>query len=431
MLVMSAYNVIDRVFIGQVVGPDAIAGLAVTFPVMNLSAAIGVLIGVGAAARTSIMLGQGRRDDAELVLGNSLVLIVVNALVYLSLFAIFLDPLLLAFGASEATLPYARSFMQVILPGMLVMNICFSFNNIMRASGYPVKAMVTMLIGAGINIALAPLFIYVLRWGIGGAALATDIAMTISAVFVMRHFLLKGSTVRFRRGIYRLRWSIVRDIINIGAAPSVVNAASCFINVIINRTLYVYGGDSAIAAAGVFVTFTSLIVMLTVGMSQGLQPIVGYNYGAGNLKRAWRAFFLASFWATVATSVGCVLGLSVPGAIARVFTTDRDLIQAVEIALPNAMWAFFVVGFQVMATTLFQSIGQAGKSIFMSLTRQVIFLIPLLLWLPRQWGLEGVWNSFGISDVAATVVALGMVGWQMHPLRRTHVTDKSVVNKSA
>lgn len=422
MLVMSLYNVIDRVFIGQIVGPDAIAGLAITFPVMNLSAALGVLIGVGAAARTSIMLGQGRKHDAELVLGNSLVLIVMNAVVYLSLFAIFLDPLLIAFGASAHTLPYARSFMQVILPGMLVMNICFSFNNIMRSSGYPVKAMVAMMIGAGVNLLLAPLFLYVFRWGIAGAAFATDISMSVSAFFVMRHFFLKSSTIRFRRGIYRLRWPIVRDIVNIGAAPSLVNAASCFINVILNRSLAMYGGDSAIAAAGVFVTFTSLLTMVTVGMSQGLQPIVGYNFGAGNLSRAWRAFLLASSCATVITTIGWVLGLTIPGSIARLFTTDQALIDAVCTALPNSMWAFFVVGFQVMATTMFQSIGQAGKSIFMSLTRQVIFLIPLLLLLPRRYGLEGVWYSFGTSDVAATIVALSLIVWQYHSLRRASAT---------
>lgn len=416
MLVMSLYNVIDRIFIGQGVGAEAITGLAITFPVMNVASALGVLIGAGASARISIMLGANDHRGARLVLGNSLTLIMVIAVTYLTVFAIFLDDILVAFGASEASLPYAHDFMSYLLPGMLMMNLSFSFNNIMRASGYPVRAMVTMFIGAGCNVVLAPIFIFVLGWGIKGAAIATDISMTVSMHFVMGHFMMPGSTLHFTRGIFRLRRKIVIGIVGIGAAPSLVNFASCFINVIINKSLYHYGGDTAIGAAGIFTTYTSLLCMVIVGICQGMQPIIGYNYGAGQLHRLRRTYWLAVAVATVIVSSGAAFGLSFPSVIARAFTVDAGLIAATDRALSLSMLAFFFVGFQIVSTTFFQSIGQAGKSIFLSLTRQVLFLIPLLLLLPRCLLLDGVWLSFPASDIIATIVTASMMWWQFRKM---------------
>lgn len=416
MLVMSLYNVIDRIFIGQGVGAEAITGLAITFPVMNVASALGVLIGAGASARISIMLGANDHRGARLVLGNSLTLIMVIAVTYLTVFAIFLDDILVAFGASEASLPYAHDFMSYLLPGMLMMNLSFSFNNIMRASGYPVRAMVTMFIGAGCNVVLAPIFIFVLGWGIKGAAIATDISMTVSMLFVMGHFMMPGSTLHFTRGIFRLRRKIVIGIVGIGAAPSLVNFASCFINVIINKSLYHYGGDTAIGAAGIFTTYTSLLCMVIVGICQGMQPIIGYNYGAGQLHRLRRAYWLAVAVATAIVSSGAAFGLSFPSVIARAFTVDAGLIAATDRALSLSMLAFFFVGFQIVSTTFFQSIGQAGKSIFLSLTRQVLFLIPLLLLLPRCLLLDGVWLSFPASDIIATIVTASMMWWQFRKM---------------
>lgn len=418
MLVMSLYNVIDRIIIGQVVGSDAIAGLTITFPVMNLSAAIGVLIGAGAAARTSIMLGASNKSLAEKVLGNSLTLTISNAIIYLSLFGLFMDDLLRAFGASEVTLPYARDFMLWILPGMLVMNLAFSFNNIMRASGYPVKAMITMFIGAGMNIILAPIFVYLLDMGIKGAAIATDISMTVSACFVMIHFFRRDSILRFRRGIFRPEWKIVTAIVSIGAAPCLVNAASCFINIIINRSLLNYGGDSAVASAGIFVTYTSLLVAVVLGICQGLQPIIGYNFGANRLDRLRRAFMLAMWVSTLICTIGSVVARFFPGLIARAFTVDTALIDNVIQNLPLATSAFYVVGFQIVATTFFQSIGEAAKSVFLSLARQVIFLIPLLLLLPKAYNLQGVWISFPLSDLLATIVTLVMIVYEFRKISR-------------
>ena len=303
MVVTSLYNVIDRIFIGRGVGADAIAGLAITFPVMNVATALGVLVGAGASARVSIMLGAKDYRGAQMVLGNSLVMIVINAIAYLTVFGLFMDNILVAFGASAQSLPYARDFLMYLLPGLLVMNLSFSFNNIMRASGYPVRAMVSMFIGAGSNLVLAPVFIFWLGMGIRGAAIATDIAMTISGIFVFAHFFRPDSTLRFTRGIYRLRWHIVLGIVSIGAAPSLVNVAGSAINVIINTTLARYGGDAAVAAAGIFTTYTSLLTMVVIGICQGMQPIVGYNYGAGLYHRLRRAFWLATGASTILWTV--------------------------------------------------------------------------------------------------------------------------------
>ena len=251
MVVMSVYNIIDRMFIGQGVGPDAIAGLAITFPVMNVSAAFGVLIGGGAGACTSIVLGQGKRRTAEEILGNSLVMTLLFGTLYLALFAIFIDEVLILFGASATSLPYARDFMMYMLPGLLFNNLTFSFSNIMRATGYPKKAMWANFIGAGLNVILAPIFIFGLKWGIKGAAIATDISMFIAMIYVQMHFFSKRSEIHYSHGIYRLKWEILKPILAVGAAPCIVNTAGCVINAVLNHTVYKYGGDNSVAAMGI------------------------------------------------------------------------------------------------------------------------------------------------------------------------------------
>ena len=425
MLVMSLYNIIDRIFIGQGVGPEAIAGLAITFPVMNLSAALGVLIGAGGSARLSILLGAKDFNGARRTLCSSLILLLIIVCCYLCCFAIFIDEILIAFGASEVTLPYARDFMIYILPGMFMTNFAFTFNNFMRASGYPVKAMITMLIGAGCNLILAPIFIFYLDLGIKGAAIATDISMMISAYFVLSHFFSSKSILHFTkdRDLYRLRAKIVLPVLSIGAAPSVVNAAACFINVIINKSLYQYGGDMAVAAAGIFTSYTSLMTMVVVGICQGMQPIIGYNYGAGKIGRLRRTYWLAVAVSTVIVTTGQTIGLLFPEYIGRAFSGDAELIRETARCLHISLLAFTVVGFQVVSTTLFQSIGKAKASIFLSLTRQVLFLIPLLLVLPPRMGLDGVWTAFPLSDLVATLVTAVMVSWQLAKFRKAALAD--------
>lgn len=418
MLVMSLYNVIDRIYIGRGVGPEAISGLAITFPVMNLSAAMGVLIGAGASARTSILLGAGDRQGAQTILGNALILTLVIGTTYTLLFGYFIDEILLAFGASPATLPYARDFMLWILPGMLVINLCFSFNNIMRASGYPMRAMVTMILGAVLNIAIAPIFIFALDLGIKGAAIASDISMAISAAFVMAHFMRKESNVHFCRGIYRLKLPVVWSIITIGAAPSLVNAAACLINMTVNVSLVKYGSDLDVGAAGIFITYTSLIVTFVVGLCMGMQPIIGYNFGAGKIHRLRRTYLLACATGSGICTAGCIFGLLFPRLIASVFTTDSHLIEVTANGLQTALVMFWMVGFQVISTGFFQSIGRATESIVLSLSRQIIFLYPLLKILPEYFGLNGVWMSFPISDTLATMVTLALITWQFIKINR-------------
>lgn len=416
MVVMSLYNVIDRIFIGQGVGPDAITGLTLTFPVMNISAAIGVLIGAGASAKVSILLGAKDRHGAEKTLGNSLTLIIVNACVYLTVMRIYLDDILRMFGADEAALPYAHDFMAYILPGMLIMNIGFSLNNVMRASGYPVKAMLTMFLGAGCNVILGPIFIFGLDMGIKGAAIATDLSMAIFAAVVLHHFCSRKSQLHFTHGSFKLSWKIVVGIIGIGAAPALVNLASCFINIIINHSLYEYGGNKAVAAAGIFTTYTSLICTTVVGLCQGMQPIIGYNYGAGNFHRLKKTYWLTVRCATGIVTVGAAFGLLYPHLIARAFTVDSGLIEVTSRAFSIALLCFWVVGFQIVSTTFFQSIGKVWQSIFLSLTRQVLFLIPLLLLLARWFSLDGVWMSFPISDIIATIVTASMIFYQFRQI---------------
>lgn len=420
MLVMALYNVVDRIFIGHGVGPVAISGLAITFPVMNLTTALGVLIGVGAASRISILLGAKDPEGARLVLGNALTLIVANATVYIAVFGIFIDPILRAFGASDATLPYARDFIIYLLPGLLLANIAFSFNNAMRASGYPRRAMFTMIIGAAVNVALDPIFIFVFDMGIKGAAIASDIAMACSAVFVMAHFMRRDVTLSFCRGTYALRWGVVVSIISIGAAPALINAAACFINVIINTTLYRYGGDIAIGAAGIFTTYTSLIVTVILGICQGMQPVIGYNYGARHIHRLKRAFNLSAGVSTLICTAGMALAMIAPDSIASLFTDDDGLIDVTAKALRTAMTAFLLVGYQVIATAFFQSIGSVWKSIILSLSRQVIFLIPLLLTMPEHFGLAGVWMSFPMSDVCAFSVSAAMIIYELRRLNKNN-----------
>lgn len=417
MLVMALYNVVDRIFIGQCVGPDAIAGLAISFPMMSLATAMGVLIGVGASARISIKLGASRLEEAQQILGNAFILTLIIGITYMTLFVIYIDPMLRLFGASDATLPYARSYMLVLMPGLLLTNITYGFNNIMRASGYPRRAMLTMIIGAVVNVALDPLFILVFDWGIAGASMATVIAMAVSAGFVLAHFMRRDVILRFKRGIYRLRFGIITGIISIGAAPAIVNAASCAVNALANHSLLSYGSDRDIGAAGIMVTYTSLLVTIVLGLCQGLQPIVGYNYGAGNMHRLRRAFFLAVAAASVVTCVGGLYGFFWPSTIARVFTTDADLIASTDRALGICLAVFPVVGFQIISTCFFQSIGKATESIIVGLLRQVIFLIPLLIYLPRFFNVEGVWMAFPISDAVATVVTLVLLVRQFRELK--------------
>lgn len=417
-VVMSIYNIIDSIVIGHAIDdPNVVSGIAVTFPVMNLATALGMLIGAGSATRVSIVMGQDDKRMAEIILGNSVQLTVLIGLAYITVFAVFLTPILKMFGASPNSLPYAREFLMWVLPGMVLMNLTFSYNNVMRATGYPGKAMYTNLIGAGLNMILAPLFLFGFKWGIKGAAIATDISMLVTAFFVMSHFFKKESELHFVRGTFKFNWPVIKSILYIGMAPFLINVAGSMINAIVNNSLLKYGGDNAIASVVVFNRFVTIFVMVVIGICQGMQPILGYNYGSGRFDRLFKTLWLAAGSAVVVTTIGSLLGAFNPRVIASMFMQDETQIQCAVNCIRITTVTFWMVGFQIVGTNFFQSLGMAGKAVFLSLTRQIIFMIPLLLILPPHFGLDGVWCCYPISDLAATLVTTSMLIWQIRKIK--------------
>lgn len=418
-VISAVYNIIDSIVIGHAIDdPNVVAGIAVTFPVMNLGTALGMLIGAGAATRVSIVMGQNDRQRAELILGNSVQLSIIIGIIYTSLLAIFITPILNLFGASPNTLPYAREFMLWVLPGMVLMNLTFSYNNVMRASGYPGKAMYTNMIGAGMNALLAPTFLFGFHWGIKGAAIATDISMLITAFFVLGHFFQKKNTLHFVRGTFKFNWPVIKSVLYIGMAPFLINVAGASINAIVNNSLLKYGGDDAIAAVVVFNRFVTIFVFIVLGICQGMQPILGYNYGKGLLDRLFKTLRLAASVAVLITTIGSIVGATLPRAIASAFMQDESQIQCAINCLRITTLGFWMVGFQIVATNFFQSLGMAAKAVFLSLTRQIIFMIPLLFILPPHFGLDGVWSAFPICDVVSAIIAGSMLWWQVRHIQR-------------
>ncbi len=404
-MVNATYNIVDRVFIGQGVGALAISGLAVTFPVMNLTAALGMLVGSGASSRISINLGKKDPERAERILGNSFLLTIVLNLIFITLLMIFLEPILMAFGASEQTLPYARDYLQIILPGNIFVTMTYSFNSMMRASGYPQKAMYTMLIGAVLNMILDPIFIFIFGMGIAGVAWATVISMFLGMLFVMHHFTRKSSSLRLRKKNLRLEKDILIAIVSIGLSPFFMQVAASGVAVLMNTSLKTYGGDLAIGAYGIMMSLLMLISMFVIGLNQGLQPIIGYNYGAEIYERVKSAFYYGLKIATVVTTLGFLFGMFFPRMFAKAFTSDLQLLDLAENAMRISIIAFPLVGFQIVISGYFQSIGQAKKSIILSLSRQIIFLIPSIIILPRLFGLDGVWAATPFSDFLASLLA--------------------------
>lgn len=405
----SFYNIIDRIFIGQGVGPLAISGLALTFPIMNLGTALGTLVGAGSSAIISIRMGEKRREEAIQTLGNAFVLNMIIGILFSVLALCFLDPLLYLFGASDATLPYARDFMRVILLGNVITHLFFGLNNIIRASGYPTKAMVSLLLTIGINIILAPLFIFVFHWGIKGAATATVISQSAGLVWVVSHFLSRKPYVHFTKQCFRLSGRIIGSIFSIGVAPFLIHCCACLIAILMNRQLGTYGGDMAIGAFGIINSIISLLIMIMFGFTQGMQPIVGYNWGAKQHDRAIEAFRLTIYYATAVSVIGFIAAECFPGFIARWFTDSQELIDITTKGMRIYVICLSLVGFQVVTTNFFQSIGKAGISIFLSMTRQLLFLTPLLLLFPPLFGLDGVWFATPAADLIAALVTAGVL----------------------
>ena len=412
MTASSLYNMVDSIFIGQIVGPLAISGLALTFPLMNLAAAFGSLVGVGAATLISMRLGQRDYDTAQRVLGNVVVLNAVIGVAFAAVTLAFLDPILYFFGGSEATVEYAHEYMTIILSGNVVTHMYLGLNSVLRASGHPRKSMYATINTVIINTLLDALFIYGFGWGIRGAAIATVLAQVVSLMWQFRILSDKNELLHFRRGIYKLKKRIVKDIVAIGMSPFLMNLAACFIVILINKGLQRYGGDLMIGAYGIVNRLGFFFVMIVMGVNQGMQPIAGYNFGARQYGRVLRVLRLTIMGATCITTTGFLIGELAPGFAAALFTKDEELIGLASTGM-RIVFAFFpIIGFQMVATNFFQSIGMAGKAVFLSLSRQLLFLVPGLLLLPRlfdtatSWnGSWGVWCAMPLSDLLAAVVA--------------------------
>lgn len=409
MTASSLYNMVDSIFIGQGVGAMAISGLAITFPLMNLSVAFGAMVGVGASTLISVKLGQRDYRTAQHVLGNVVTLNLLLGTLFGTAALLFLDPILHFFGASEITIGYARDYMVIILLGNVITHCYFGLNAVLRSAGHPRTAMYATILTVMVNTVLDPLFIYGFGMGIQGAAIATVLSQAISLMWQIKLFSNKNELLHFKQGIYKLHRKIVSDTLAIGLSPFLMNSCACLVVILINRGLAEHGGDLAIGAYGIVNRILFIFIMVVIGLNQGMQPIAGYNYGAQTFGRVRQVLRYTIYGATAITTTAFLVGQLIPELCIRAFTTDKQLIEIAARGMRIVVVFYPIIGFQMVTTNFFQSIGHAGKSIFLSLTRQLLFLIPLLIVLPRYWGLEGVWASMPIADLASSVVTGGML----------------------
>ncbi|MEG1622609.1 MAG: MATE family efflux transporter [Alistipes sp.] len=422
----SLYNIIDSIFIGHGVGALAISGLALTMPLMNLASAFGSMVGIGASAIISIRLGQGNRRAAEGTLGNVILLNLIIGVVFTVVSLTFLDPILYFFGASEQTIGYSRDFMQIILVGTIITHLYLGMNEVLRASGYPQKAMLIMLVAVVINCILNPIFIFVLDWGIRGSALATVIAQSIAMLLSLWHFSSSRSFLHFKRGIFRLRRDIVAGILSIGLAPFLLHLCASVVVIFVNKALKENGGDIYIGAYGIINRVVLLFVMVVAGLNQGMQPIVGYNYGAKQYGRVLKTLYMTICCAVCVTTTGFLIGQFFPRQVAMLFVGldgGAEAVQLIEAAcqgLHIVLIMFPIVGFQIVTSNFFQYIGKPKKAILLSMTRQMLFLVPLLLILPNRWGVVGVWWAMPLADTSASLLAAVLLFFQVRNLRRGH-----------
>lgn len=425
-MVNALYNIIDRVYIGH--GPDlgdhAIGGLGIVLPIMNLTAAVGMLVGAGSASRISIYLGKGDKDTAEKIIGTSFLMTLILTGILVIGLMMYLDPILMMIGATDETFPYAKEFLMYYLPGNIFLILCFNFNSMMRASGYPRKAMYTMLIGVVANIIIAPIFIFVLEWGIKGAAIATIISMFIGLCFVMYHFMKPDSMLRLRKKNMRLNPNIMWAIASIGLSPFFIQVASSIVVFFINNKLKAFGGNVAIEAFAIANTLVMIIIMVMVGLTQGMQPIVGYNYGAKRMGRVRETLIYTIKVGVVIGFVGLIIGLLIPSVIVKPFNPSPALAEESTRALRFITLMLPLVGYQIVVTNFFQCIGMAGKAIFLSLTRQFLMLLPALFILPRFFNIDGVWASLPTADFFATLLTAALFLWQINKFKKLEQSHK-------
>ena len=421
MVASSLYNMVDSIFIGQGVGALAISGLAITFPFMNLSAAFGAAIGVGSSTLLSVKLGQRDYGIANKILGNCISLNILVGILFGGVCLVFLDPLLRFFGASDQTLPYAREYMFIILLGNAITHLYFGLNAVLRSAGKPQMAMYITIFTVVINAILDPLFIYAFKLGIAGAAYATVLSQILALCWQMRFFCKKDDLLHFERDKMHIDGKLVRNIIGIGISPFAMNACACLVVIFINNSLLQYGGDLAVGAYGIANRFAFVFVMVTLGVCQGMQPIAGYNYGAENYNRMLEVLKLAAFTATAVCAVGFFIAMFIPRQCVMLFTSDETLIAHSVVAMRYMMALFLVIGGQMVIPNFFQSIGKAKISILLSLSRQLIFLVPFIFIFPRYWGLDGVWLAMPASDAVAAVMTYAMLWIYIRNLKQKKI----------
>ncbi|WP_105616543.1 MATE family efflux transporter [Vallitalea okinawensis] len=421
MIVNALYNIIDRIFIGQGVGSDGITGITVGFPIMLIIMAFGMLVGIGATALISIRLGENKKEEAEKILGNSIVLLVLIAIIITTFGLIFLDPLLTLFGASEEALPLARDYLRIILIGSIFQCIGFGMNGFIRGEGNPMIAMLTMVIGAVANIILDPIFIFVLDMGIAGAALATITAQAISSIWVLYYFFGGKSLLNIHKKNFRLDWSVVLRIFAIGSAPFSMQLAASGVTAIFNIQLGNFGGDTAIAAFGIINSIAMLILMPIFGINQGSQPIIGYNYGAKQYDRVKKTLLLAILAATGIVLIGFVIvELFSTGLISMFNSKDAELIRIGSQGMRIFLIMLPIIGFQIVSSNYFQAVGKAARAMFLSLSRQVLFLIPAILILPRFFELQGLWMAGPLADLLSSVLTGAFLIYELRHLDSKH-----------
>lgn len=426
MTAASLYNIIDRVFIGQVVGPMAISGLAITFPFINLGAAFGAAVGVGASTAISVKLGQRDYETAENILGNTVTLNLIIGSTFGIICLIFLNPILRFFGASDATLPYARSFMEVILAGNVISHMYFGMNAVLRAASKPRQATMATIFTVVMNIFLDFVFIRLWHWGIRGAAFATVISQALALCWQMKQFANQNELLHLKHGIYRLKKHLAENIISIGISPFLMNVCACIVVIFMNNQLVKYGGDMAVGAYGIANSIAMIFVMFVIGLDQGMQPIAGYNYGSQQTDRLIRVLKLTILTATGIMVTGWLIAHIAPYYCARMFTTDSELIRQAIKAIQINMMMYPLIGYQMVITNFFQCIGKVKISIFLSLSRQLLFLLPLLAILPHFFQVDGVWASLPSSDLTASLVAAIIMTVYMRRLKQQAANKQDV-----
>ena len=408
MTATSLYNIVDSIYIGHGCGALALGALTVAKPFMDICAAFGSLVGVGASSLLAIYLGEKDYDKANRVLGNVIVMNVLLSAIVMAVGLVWLDPILYAFGASEDTIVYAHEYMEIILYGNILTHIYFGLNAMLRSAGHPRFSMVATIVAVVVNIILDPLFIFGMEMGVRGAALATVISQGVAVIWQFVKFMNKNELVRFHRGIWRLNKEITFRALAIGMSPFLYNIAHCFVVIIINNQLKNFGGDLAIASYGVINRLTFVFAMMVMGLNQGMQPIAGYNYGAKKMDRVLQSFYITSLYATGVMGIVFLLGECCPEVVTRMFTHDPLLVAQTIKPMRIICSSMLIIGFQMVTGNLFTSIGKAGKAIFLSLTRQVLYLIPLVLWMPTLFAepIDGVWWAIPTSDTLSAITAV-------------------------